>query len=143
MASYKRDWTFSPSIRCYNLATRKQRWIVPSPIRANIDAIAQGAVAGNRLALYSATGDAAVLDSRTGKKVWTRNDLARLPTTPAMHKDLVLLGNDTLKAVRLSDGKEVWSISMQGLLNKNRWSPATVSEPLPTRSTATSSTVGA
>lgn len=60
-----------------------------------------------------------------------------------MHKDLVLLGNDTLKAVRLSDGKEVWSISMQGLLNKNRWSPATVSEPLPTRSTATSSTVGA
>ncbi|MFF3457922.1 PQQ-binding-like beta-propeller repeat protein [Streptomyces sp. NPDC002730] len=118
---------YGEEIRCYNLATRKQRWIVPSPIRANIDAIAQGAVAGNRLALYSATGDAAVLDSRTGKKVWARNDLALLPTTPAIHKDLVLLGNDTLKAVRLSDGKEVWSISMQGLLNKNRWSPATVS----------------
>lgn len=114
-------------IRCYNLATREQRWTVPSPIRANIDAKAQGAVAGNRLAPCSAEGDAAVLDTRTGKKIWARNDLALLPTKPAIHKDLVMLGNDTLKAVRLSDGKEVWSISMQGLLNKNRWSPATVS----------------
>jgi outer membrane protein assembly factor BamB len=74
-------------------------------------------VVGERLYLTGATGSLIALE-RDGTMAWSKNFGSPLWTTPAADKDRLYIGDNggTFRAVRASDGHEVWNFEANGVI---------------------------
>ncbi|MCX4508775.1 serine/threonine-protein kinase [Streptomyces sp. NBC_01619] len=97
--------TRDKKIRAVNTKTQKILWTVTSAFGSGY-----AAAGGGRLVLFSDAGDVRALDRRSGQQAWERLDLSNYGAIPAIHDDTAVLAGTSLRAVRLTDGKDVWSV---------------------------------
>ncbi|MFJ6943759.1 serine/threonine-protein kinase [Streptomyces wuyuanensis] len=97
--------TRDKKIRAVDTKTHKPRWTVASAFGSGY-----AAAGGGRLVLFADTGDVRALDTRSGQQVWERRDVSDYGAIPAIHEDTVVLAGTSLRAVRLTDGKDTWSV---------------------------------
>ncbi|MCX4823442.1 serine/threonine-protein kinase [Streptomyces sp. NBC_01142] len=113
--------TRDKKIRALDTKTRKPLWTVTSPFGSGY-----GTAGKRHLVLHTDTGDVSALDTGSGKKLWERRGLATYTAIPAVHGDNVIVGGNSLKAVGLDDGKDVWSVPSQSGLESFGWGSASV-----------------
>ncbi|MFI1013330.1 serine/threonine-protein kinase [Streptomyces sp. NPDC020965] len=117
--------TRDKKVRAVDLGTRTIRWTVTTTFPSGY-----AQVGGERLVLYSDSGDVSVLDTETGAKAWNRNGVGGPTTVPALRDDIAVLGGHALAKVNLADGREIWSVPTASPMSKNAgsslWCSATL-----------------
>ena len=88
----------------------------------------RGIAARGRLIFCAENGDIVAVDTRNGGKAWEFPSEAKIIDTPTIHEDRVFFGGKNLTAVRISDGKEIWSNKPQKDYRGNweYWSSPTI-----------------
>ncbi|MBH1934065.1 serine/threonine-protein kinase [Streptomyces sp. AV19] len=105
-------------IVAFDLSSRSVRWSVRMPVKTYSQDSARGVAADGRLVLSGFDGDVVALDTRTGRQAWRlAGQRPRRALAPAVSGGVVHLGGRTLTALRLTDGKELWSVAAETPVN--------------------------
>nr|WSY51296.1 serine/threonine-protein kinase [Streptomyces sp. NBC_00886] len=114
-------------LRSVGRADAKVRWTVTVPADFRKKLLAPAVVGRGRLVMGTSDGNFLAVDTSNGRTAWSRLDHVDTGVRPAVHGDTAYLNGTTLDAVRLSDGKKIWSTKPHGGTYRDRWGTATVS----------------
>ncbi|MDG4856796.1 serine/threonine-protein kinase [Streptomyces sp. T-3] len=122
-------------LRSISRSDAKARWTVRCPATLDADRQPLGLAAHGRLLVPTAAGEAVVLDTAKGHKVWgiRAQSTSEMVIRPALKDGTVFLNGTSLTARRLTDGKTVWSARVgarTGQLKEGEepvlWGPPTI-----------------
>ncbi|MGY5137115.1 protein kinase domain-containing protein [Streptomyces nigrescens] len=88
----------------------KVRWTRRPPLALSGGHPAAALGAGH-LVLCAETGDVAAVRAEDGARAWVRKDQAEGPLRPAIDGTTVYLGGNSLAAVKVADGDELWALN--------------------------------
>ncbi|QIP86268.1 PQQ-binding-like beta-propeller repeat protein [Streptomyces sp. Tu 2975] len=99
-------------LRSVGRSDAKIRWTVGAGVNLRTELRPVGMAVEGRVVVSAAGGDVITFDTVDGRKVWERRRQAEQALFPAHQDGVVYLGGRTLAALRIDDGKELWSLPL-------------------------------